>query len=132
MRRIEPEVLESILQRESAINLSGLGGNRSLPVDQLKKVKARLEELGNVFGPGDVEETIREIEQREWEAWDSTPPKDPEELFGRSDRKGNFLQDKIDVIGNKILSIEKMTQDIVERLKYGEPLYGKPEKIRPT
>lgn len=131
-RRIEPEVLESILQRESAINLSALGGNRSLPVDQLKKVKMRLEELGDVFGPGDAEETIRGIQLREWEAWDSTPPKDPEELFGRSDRKGNFLQDKIDVIGNKILSIEKMTQDIVERLKYGEPLYGKPEKIRPT
>ena len=38
------------------------------------------------------------------------PPQDPEELFGDAGREGNFLEDKIDFIGKKLLSLSDTTK----------------------
>ena len=38
------------------------------------------------------------------------PPKDPKELFGDAEREESFLEDKIDLIGKKLLSVSEVLE----------------------
>lgn len=45
------------------------------------------------------------------------PPKDPEELFGYEGRQGNFLEDKIDFIGKKLLEVAEHLVTVNDELR---------------
>ena len=114
VRYLDGETLETLIKGEDVKGaLWGLAANRSLSVAQLEKVRDRLGKLENHSGVEWAEETIREVQKAGRQAEKARPPKDPEELFGPEGREGNFLEDKIDFIGKRLLSIE---QELAQKL----------------
>jgi hypothetical protein len=91
--------IENILNGNDEMALSALASNKNLPIDMLEKVKEKLSELGDDFSAKHAQWNIEELEKKK-------APQVPEELFGWEGRKGNFLQDKIDFIGKRLLKIE--------------------------
>jgi hypothetical protein len=108
VRYIEPEVLEPILQKESRVNLSALGSNRSLSADQLKRVKDRLEELGDQLGAADVEATIQTVKEQKEHARKAHVPEDWE---------ADSLEGKVNLIGKRLLLFEQEVKDQLRALQ---------------
>lgn len=98
VRDPDREVLEALLQGEDKIVLGALAGNRALSVANLEKVKDRLDELNDDLGAALAKQTIEQLQK-------ARAPKDPEELFGYEGRQANFLEEKIDLIGKKLLEV---------------------------
>lgn len=88
------------MKDEDSHALWGLAENRSLSLEQLWKVRDRLTELGDSVGVELAEWRIKELQKTQ-------APEDPEELFSEEGRKGQFLEDKIDLIGTRLLSLER-------------------------
>jgi hypothetical protein len=111
IRGVEPAGLEAILKGEgSAIALTGLARNKSLPVAELEKVRERLLDLKDDTGIEAARDTIEEIQK---EMRKKQLPRDPEKLFAEEGREGNFLDEKIDFIGKTLLSFQ---QEVTGRL----------------
>lgn len=100
------ERLQSIVKGNDKAALSGLARNKFLPVEYLRKVRVRLDELGDHFGVWMARETLADTKKTQ-------APNDPQELFGE---KGNFLEDKIDFVGRRILYYEAQLQSVKKRL----------------
>src|SRR5439155_24105050 len=100
--------LEALLQSRDEDALGGLASNRPLSVEGLKKVRNRLQEMGD-YGVMGADATIEWIQK-------TRPPEDPEELFGWGGRNGKFLQDKIDFIGKRLLSFQEEVAEQIQEL----------------
>jgi hypothetical protein len=61
----DPAGFEAILSSDDKEALSGLARNDSLPVEALEKVTARLEALGDHFGPSDAKRTIERVRAKQ-------------------------------------------------------------------
>lgn len=70
------------------------------------------------LGMKDADEICRYVaEQIQEEIDKKKPPKDPEELFGEEGREGNFIEDKLDFIGKRLLSFEQGVSETLKTLK---------------
>ena len=99
IRHPEPETVEAVLKSEDQPALHGLVRNGSVSLEDLRKLRDRLRELGDDDGERDANKAILEREGSP----PSRPPEDPWKLFGPDGREGDFLQDKIDLIGKMLL-----------------------------
>lgn len=91
---------DALIAGEDTWVLSGLACNEGLSVERLKKVRSRLRTLGSDSGDQQASWTIEKLEK-------GLPPQDPRKLFGNEGRRGNFLEDKIDYIGNKLIRLQE-------------------------
>lgn len=108
-KHINPETVESLLQSKDTMALGGLANNRSLSIEQLKKVGKKLSELDD-DGWADALRTRRELEE-------SRVPEDPEALFGWEGREGDYTEDKIDFIGKRLLALEEKWEERLKKIE---------------
>jgi len=140
---LEPERLDAILQGNDISALDGLAHNRSLSVShsvftRVREISGgRLRELGggewtrpDVFREK-ILDRLNELDKSQVysgsaqyfsktvdeEIQKTVAPEDPEGLFGDEGRQGNFLEDKIDFIAKKVLSVD---EQIAKRLHESE------------
>lgn len=97
---LSSEEFDVLIAGEDTWALSGLACNQGLSVERLKKVRSRLRTLGSDSGDRQASWTIEKLER-------GVPPQDPRKLFGYEGRRGNFLEDKIDYIGNKLIRLQE-------------------------
>lgn len=121
VRDLDPGTFEAVLQSEDKGGaLAGLALNSSLSVADLERVRDRLHELG-VDRWAEAYFTIKKVQQSQ-KPQKPRVPEDPEELFGYESREGDFLEDKIDFIGKRLLSFE---EEVTEHLRTSQELRTK-------
>jgi hypothetical protein len=104
VRYLRPEQIETLLQGDDTSALSGLAKNEALSVETLEKVRERLNQLNDDIGWAWAFDTIKRIAK-------TKAPEDPDELFSYEGREGNFTEDKIDFIGNKLVLLERWLRE---------------------
>lgn len=104
VRDLDPGVFEVALRGEDKRGaLMGLACNESLSVADLEKVRDRFRELGADDDAHMVWLTIQKVQKSQ----KPRVPENPKELFGYKGREGDFLEDKIDFLGKRLLSFEQ-------------------------
>ncbi|MDA2916390.1 hypothetical protein MYX64_06060 [Nitrospinae bacterium AH_259_B05_G02_I21] len=103
------EVIQETLKSKDTWALHGLAYNQTLSMDNLIKVRDRLSELDDDIGASQAAMTIEQIQEKQ-------TPKDPEELFGYEGREGDFIEDKIDFIGKRLIDFEDFKEELTDRL----------------
>ena len=103
IRNLTDKEFEKILENGDQSALSGLARNRSLSEEQLDKVGGCLSKLDSWSAVDDSIDALKT--KREISA--ARAPEDPEALFGWEGREGNFLEDKVDFIGKRLLALEE-------------------------
>jgi hypothetical protein len=107
------QIIPNVLQGEDKSALSGLAQNRSLSVQLLRNVAARLMELDDNIGVWEARQTIREVRKTQPE--EENAEENEEGVKEDQSEEDNVFAQRIDILDKKLLSIEK---NVVKRLNW--------------
>lgn len=107
------QIIPNVLQGEDKAALSGLAQNRSLSIQLLRNVCARLMELDDNIGVWEARQTIKELQKTQPEQ--ESAEDNEEEVKEEQSEGDNVFEQRIDNLDKKLLSFEA---NVIKRLNW--------------